>query len=96
MIASIPNVRYYKNIEALILHKEWNYENCGILDFGHLRFFTEKSILSMFDECGYSVIKIEGINPMGLSLKLKFATMILGDFLKNIKYLQFACKAKIK
>jgi 2-polyprenyl-3-methyl-5-hydroxy-6-metoxy-1,4-benzoquinol methylase len=96
MIASIPNVRYYKNLKALLLHKEWNYESYGILDFTHLRFFTQKSILSMFDECGYSVIKIEGINPMGLSWKLKFADMILCDFLCDMKYLQFACKAKIK
>ena len=96
VIASIPNVRYYDNIKALLLRKEWEYTSSGILDFGHLRFFTEKSILSMFDECGYSVIKIEGINPMILSRKLKFAAMILGDFLKGMKYLQFACIAKTK
>jgi 2-polyprenyl-3-methyl-5-hydroxy-6-metoxy-1,4-benzoquinol methylase len=96
MIASIPNVRYYKNIKALLLRKEWEYASAGILDFTHLRFFTQKSILSMFDECGYSIITIEGINPMELSWKLKFANMILGDFLNDMKYPQFACKAKIK
>lgn len=56
----------------------------------------QKSILSMFDECGYSVITIEGINPMRLSWKLKFANMVLGDFLKDMKYQQFACMAKVK
>lgn len=96
LIASIPNVRYYKNIKRLLLSKDWNYESYGILDFGHLRFFTQKSILSMFDECGYSVITIEGINPMGLSWKMKFVNMILCDFLKDMKYQQFACIAKVK
>jgi len=96
LIASIPNVRYYKNIKALLLRKEWNYESYGILDSGHFRFFTYKSILSMFDECGYSVIKIEGINPMGLSWKLKLGNMILRDFFDDVKYLQFSCIAKIK
>lgn len=96
VIASIPNVRYYKNIKALLLRKEWEYASAGILDFTHLRFFTQKSILSMFDDCGYSVITIEGINPMLLSWKLKFANMMLCDFLGDMKYLQFACIAKVK
>lgn len=64
--------------------------------FNHLRFFTQKSILSMFDDCGYSVIKIEGINPMGLSWKLKLANIILHDSLNDMKYQQFVCIAKIK
>lgn len=96
VVASIPNVRYYDNIKSLLLRKEWEYASSGILDFTHLRFFTQKSILSMFDECGYSVIKIEGINPMGLSWRLKIAALIIGDLVKDIRYMQFACIAKIK
>ena len=96
VVASIPNVRYYENVRKLLLHREWKYESCGILDYGHLRFFTQKSILSMFAECGYDVTMIEGSNPMRWSWKLKLATMILGDFLKDMQYLQFACIARVK
>jgi 2-polyprenyl-3-methyl-5-hydroxy-6-metoxy-1,4-benzoquinol methylase len=96
VISSIPNVRYYKNLKALLRNKEWKYESSGILDIGHLRFFTQKSIITMFEECGYSVIKIEGINPMNWSWKLKFVNAILFDVLNDMKYLQFACVAKIK
>jgi 2-polyprenyl-3-methyl-5-hydroxy-6-metoxy-1,4-benzoquinol methylase len=96
VVASIPNVRYYTNLKALLLRKEWKYKSCGILDYGHLRFFTEKSILSMFDECGYSVTKIEGINPLKLSWKLSLVNKIGRDFLGDTKFLQFACVAKVK
>jgi 2-polyprenyl-3-methyl-5-hydroxy-6-metoxy-1,4-benzoquinol methylase len=96
LIASIPNVRFYMNIKALLLHQDWKYESCGVLDSGHLRFFTKKSIVSMFDECGYSVLKIEGINILGMTWRMKFLNVLLGDVLRDMKFRQFACIAKIK
>ena len=96
IIASIPNVRYYNNVKRLLLHKSWDYESSGILDYGHLRFFTKKSILSMFYECGYTVVNLEGINPVKLSWQLSLVNTILCDILCDMKYLQFACVAKIK
>ncbi len=44
VVASIPNVRYFDNIKQLLKHKQWKYEDEGILDKTHLRFFTIESI----------------------------------------------------
>jgi len=42
VISSIPNIRYYDQVKKFLLKKEWKYEDSGILDKTHLRFFTKK------------------------------------------------------
>lgn len=58
----VPNIRYIDNLEHLLLDKDWRYEEQGIRDRTHLRFFTEKSIVRLFEETGYRVIRTVGIN----------------------------------
>jgi len=55
IIASIPNVRYWKVIRDLVIKGEWTYRPDGILDDTHLRFFTKKSIIKLFQLAGFSV-----------------------------------------
>ncbi len=58
----VPNIRHIANIEHLLFEQDWRYEDCGIRDRTHLRFFTEKSIVRLFSECGYRVLRVFGIN----------------------------------
>lgn len=62
IIGSIPNVRYFQNLYRLVLFKEWQYADTGILDRTHLRFFTEKSLSRSFQESGYYIDDMKGIN----------------------------------
>ena len=65
LIASIPNIRYYKVLFNLLFFGVWNYEDSGILDRTHLRFFTRKSIIAMFIQNGYKVeIQPQNIRPI--------------------------------
>jgi hypothetical protein len=57
VIASIPNVRYYKAVRDLVLRGKWEYTDAGILDRGHLRFFTLKSIHTLFTDSGLRLLK---------------------------------------
>jgi len=50
VIASIPNVRYYTTILRLMLKGYWPYEERGIHDKNHLRFFTFRNIKEMFQD----------------------------------------------
>ncbi len=59
IIASIPNVRFWPLIRNLI-EGHWTYEESGILDFTHLRFFTLESMNDMFEKTGYKIITILG------------------------------------
>ena len=50
LVVSLPNVRYANNLWNLLFGKDWKYEDSGILDRTHLRFFTKKSIERLFRE----------------------------------------------
>ena len=64
LIASLPNVMFFGNVFNL-LSGEWKYEDSGILDRTHLRFFTKKSIERMLLEAGLAV---ENIQALGLTM----------------------------
>jgi len=90
MICSIPNIRYFKTLRDLFLFGDWEYQESGILDRTHIRFFTFKSINNFFIRLGFEIIRIEGINPSS-SLKFKIANALLFNRFWDCKYLQFAC-----
>lgn len=54
LLASIPNVMYYTVILNL-LQGNFRYEDAGILDRTHLRFFTYNEIMRLFQEAGFTV-----------------------------------------
>jgi len=95
VVASIPNIRYYENVKKTLIHKEWEYEECGIMDKTHLRFFTINSIRNMFERCGYCVVTLEGISYISFPWKFNMLNKLLNNQLDDMRYKQFACVAKI-
>lgn len=64
VIASIPNVRYFRNIWKLLIERNWQYEETGVLDRTHLRFFTKRSIRALFSDSSFEVETLAGINAV--------------------------------
>lgn len=96
VVSSIPNVRYIGNLRRLLLQKDWEYRHeGGILDFTHLRFFTQKSIARMYELSGYDIVKNEGINPIGGIIMKLLELLSLGN-LSDTKFIQFATVARKK
>jgi SAM-dependent methyltransferase len=93
VIASIPNARYWPHLRRYVFHGEWRYQDAGILDRTHLRFFTHRSILETFDEAGYAVRRIEGITPCWRGARLAIAKTLLPRAVQDVLYLQFAVVA---
>lgn len=93
VVASIPNVRYMGNLIELLIKKDWEYTNSGILDNTHFRFFTKKSIIRMFSNCGFAIESIEGLNPLR-SRKFSFLNTILLNNLEDARFLQFLVIAR--
>ncbi|HID96486.1 MAG TPA: methyltransferase domain-containing protein [Candidatus Latescibacteria bacterium] len=54
LIASIPNVRFLGVINHLV-EGNWTYQAEGILDETHLRFFTRREMIRLFQSSGYEV-----------------------------------------
>ncbi|PWR00216.1 class I SAM-dependent methyltransferase [Leucothrix pacifica] len=92
IVGSIPNVRFFPNLLSLIFDKDWEYQDEGVLDRTHLRFFTEKSIIQTFARHDFIINKFEGINSISFkpsSLK-KIAKIITIKALgKDTLHLQF-------
>jgi len=73
LIAGLPNIAHWSMRWAL-LRGRWNYEEYGILDRTHLRFFTLKTAREMFEGAGYAINRIEvsdiGVGPLQTVLRL--------------------------
>src|SRR5690606_19979004 len=52
LVASIPNIRYYKVLGELLFKRQWRYADSGVLDKTHVRFFTRESLREMSQELG--------------------------------------------
>ena len=95
VISSIPNIRYHNALIKLLFKKEWEYKGSGVMDKTHLRFFTGKSILKMYERLGYKVQVHEGINK-SKSLKPYLYNIPLFFTHLDIRYPQYATVASCK
>ena len=53
IVASIPNIRNITVVSSLLQGGRFEYDERGLLDITHLRFFTLESIKRLFEETGY-------------------------------------------
>lgn len=102
LVGSVPNVRYYANLYELIVEKDWQYVDTGILDRTHLRFFTETSLRRALVGAGFRIEIMQGINsalkPRGQRRLRKHALLRLLSLvslgnLNDIQWLQFGFRA---
>ena len=89
IVSSIPNVRYHNTFMDLVLNKNWDYKSFGVLDKTHLRFFTRKSIVKMYESMDFEIIEHKGINR-SKSIKPYFYNIPFLFSAMDIFYPQFA------
>lgn len=66
VLACIPNIGHW-SIVAKILTDQWHYEDRGILDRTHLRFFTRATVRDLFESAGLKVTRIKGLEQAASS-----------------------------
>lgn len=76
IVVSLPNVRNWRVLAPLLFFGEWKYQDQGILDRTHLRFFTRAEMINLLKECQFELIKIE---PTGKKSN-KFLKLGMGFF----------------
>lgn len=60
-VLSIPNVRFFQVVHDLLVNGAWTYQDEGILDRTHLRFFTLESLIRLLAESGFEVDQVEAV-----------------------------------
>lgn len=58
IIASVPNVAHWF-VRLDLIRGRFDYQDCGIMDATHLRWFTKKTIISFFKS---HELKVDGVN----------------------------------
>lgn len=100
IIISIPNISYISVILDLI-NDRFQYRKLGILDNTHLRFFTKNSIISLLENVGFQVLKLDKtkVNPIESEFKTILQNDEITGFIKknNIEWdtYQYIIKAKV-
>jgi 2-polyprenyl-3-methyl-5-hydroxy-6-metoxy-1,4-benzoquinol methylase len=92
IVASVPNIRYLPILYRLLVRGEWK-TSTGALDKTHLRFFTKKSMIEMFNEAGYKVLRIEGIYPYR-KWQMAVLAILMPGFVREAKYINYAILAR--
>ncbi len=95
IVTSIPNIRFYRYLVRFVLHGEWEYQDEGLMDKTHLRFFTRKSLLNMFDRLDFEIIEFEGIHPTH-SRNLKILNFLTLNSFADTKYMHYVTVARPK
>jgi 2-polyprenyl-3-methyl-5-hydroxy-6-metoxy-1,4-benzoquinol methylase len=94
IVASLPNMRFHTLINELLFEQDFKYQDSGIMDKTHLRFFTKKSMIRLFNENGYKIRSIDGINQYPVQgKKMKLLQWLLKKWLTDITFLQYAIVA---
>lgn len=60
IITSIPNIQNFRIITGL-LRGQWEYADSGLLDVGHLRFFTWSTVEDLLNRSGFAVEQRQGL-----------------------------------
>ncbi|HEY3401319.1 MAG TPA: class I SAM-dependent methyltransferase [Geothrix sp.] len=94
LVTSIPNVRHHKVVRRLLWPGEWRYEDEGILDRTHLRFFTRASARALVEGAGFEITHEEGIHRSGFPFWLRAINAVTGGMFDDMRYLQFVMVAR--
>lgn len=93
ILTSIPNVRHVRVLLPLAMRGEWQYQNDGLLDKTHLRFFTKNSAIRMLSTPRLTVAQVAlRYRSRRVRKAARFVPTPLRDFLAS----QFIVQAKLR
>lgn len=58
VVASLPNVRNFEVMRDALINGRFDYADAGLLDITHIRFFTKRTMIELFEQTGYRVAEV--------------------------------------
>jgi 2-polyprenyl-3-methyl-5-hydroxy-6-metoxy-1,4-benzoquinol methylase len=85
IVVSLPNVRHWSVWMPLLLRGRWDYQDAGIMDRTHLRFFTQSTMQDLFDSANLIVIEKKPL----IGGKWKFLNKLLFNSIQDFVAVQW-------
>lgn len=60
ILVSIPNIRHYSAFYKIFVKGDFKYEESGIFDYTHFRFYCKKNMIQLFETNNFKIEKIKG------------------------------------
>jgi O-antigen biosynthesis protein len=92
LLLSVPNVRYYKVLGPLFWRADFGYQQQGVLDVDHLRFFARRNVEWLLAETGFQIVRWN--NYRHASRKYRVANRLLFGQLDDFLTKQFMVLAR--
>ncbi len=91
MIVSMPNIRHYSALIKIFFKGDFSYEESGIFDYTHRRFYCKKNIKELLESSNFKTLKIESSikRYKGRSAVKIFNRITLGAFEEFFSYQYF-------
>jgi 2-polyprenyl-3-methyl-5-hydroxy-6-metoxy-1,4-benzoquinol methylase len=89
IIASIPNVRHRSVVVPLVFQNKWDYQDCGVLDNTHLKFFVKDTAIDLMKSSG---LKFEQILSNQGGRKDKILNLITLGSISSFFEIQYLIK----
>lgn len=95
VVVSIPNLRHIDNLVHLLRERDFRYEETGIRDKTHLRFFTRRSAPRLFEGTGLTMTQIEGVNEECFSSPARaLVYWLFKKYMDDTRHIQYAMTAR--
>jgi 2-polyprenyl-3-methyl-5-hydroxy-6-metoxy-1,4-benzoquinol methylase len=93
IIVSLPNVGHHSVVLPLLTSGRWRYEDAGIMDRTHLRFFTRKGARELLTQGGFEIAGSvdTGVRPTRLRECWKY--LLAGSPWRDLGVFQFLISA---
>jgi len=88
-IASIPNIGHFSVLKKIFIDKDFRYENAGILDKTHIRFFCRKNIIDLFEANNLKVVKMISNFELNKKSKSNILSKITLGYLSDLLTVQY-------
>ena len=93
VIVSVPNVRNVALLYRLLIKGRWDYEDSGLLDRTHLRFFTRYSVTTLIDDAGLQIHSWHANRDQYTGVR-KLLSSVLKIFVEDIDICQYIVVAR--
>ncbi|MBV9850629.1 MAG: class I SAM-dependent methyltransferase [Armatimonadetes bacterium] len=81
IIGTLPNIRHLSVLLPLLFLGRWRYEEAGILDWTHLRFFSRDTVVHLLQSTGF---RVERVTPQIIGWKSTTFNVLTLGLLRNL------------